>query len=71
MERTTRTMSARLGVVVVSMDFRSAPETLRPAQLDDAETALRYFMRHAARWRVDPSRIAVCGAIFFRVYMQN
>ena len=60
-ERTTRIMSARLGVVVASLDFRPAPEHVHPAQLDDAKTALAYFMRHAHSWKVDPQRIAVSG----------
>ena len=56
-------MSARLGAVVASMDFRKAPQHVHPAQLDDAETALAYFMRHAHRWNVDPQRIAVSGVL--------
>ena len=61
-ERTTRIMSALFGAVVASIDYRTAPEHVHPAQLDDAETALGYFMRHAHRWNVDPQRIAVSGA---------
>lgn len=54
-------MSARLGAVVASIDFRRAPEHLHPAQLDDSETALGYFMRNAQKWNVDPHRILLSG----------
>ena len=54
-------MNARLGVAAASIDFRKAPEHVHPAQLDDAETALGYLMRHAHRWNVDPQRIAASG----------
>jgi acetyl esterase/lipase len=40
--------------------YRVAPHR-HPAPLLDASRALRLIRAHAAEWRVDPARIAVCG----------
>ena len=48
--------------VVVSADYRLAPETRYPGALEDNYAALKWIHAHAAELGVDPSRIAVGGA---------
>jgi acetyl esterase len=49
------------GAVVVSVEYRLAPEDPFPAGLDDAEAVTRWAVDHADRWEVAPSRVAVSG----------
>ncbi|MBK8469391.1 MAG: alpha/beta hydrolase [Actinomycetales bacterium] len=47
--------------VVVSVDYRQAPEHRAPAALNDSVDGLRWAHDHASTLRGDPDRIAVCG----------
>jgi acetyl esterase/lipase len=51
------------GYVVVSINYRrsSRPGGTWPAQIEDVQKALRYIRAHAARFRIDPNRIASLG----------
>jgi acetyl esterase/lipase len=51
-----------LGAVVVSPDYRLAPEHRFPAGLDDCMVTLRWMRSHAEELGIDPDRIAVVGA---------
>lgn len=54
-------LTADSGSVVVSVDYRLAPETIFPGALDDCATALEWLHAQAAQLGVDAERIGVYG----------
>ncbi len=57
-----RALANRSRCVVISIDYRLAPETKFPGAVDDAYAATRWVADNAADLRIDPARIAVGGA---------
>lgn len=54
-------LSGGAGCVVVSLDYRMAPENPAPAALDDCVAAIRYVVANAAEFGGDGSRFAIGG----------
>jgi acetyl esterase/lipase len=50
-----------IGCVIVSVDYRLAPETPFPGPLEDGYAALKWLYTHCRELGVDPTRIAVQG----------
>ena len=56
-----RQIALEMGCVVVSVDYRLAPETPWPGSLEDNYAALCWLANEAGRLAVDPARIAISG----------
>ena len=60
-ENVCRLLAQRSGALVVSVDYRLAPEHPFPAGLEDCWDVVQAVHDSAAEWGVDPDRIAVSG----------
>jgi acetyl esterase len=58
---TARQLTNASDAIVVSVDYRLAPEHPFPAPLDDCRRALQWSVEHAADFGGDPARVAVGG----------
>lgn len=54
-------VSERVGAVVVSVDYRLAPDHVFPAAVHDAYDCTRWATDHASELDIDPRRVAVMG----------
>jgi alpha-L-fucosidase 2 len=52
---------AHAGFAWFSIDYRLTPYVRNPEQLEDLRSAIRCVREHAARFHVDPKRIAILG----------
>ena len=60
-DSTPRALAHAAGAIVVSIEYRHAPESKFPAAHEDANTAYKWIVDNAATWGGDPKRIAVVG----------
>jgi acetyl esterase len=56
-----RLLSEAAGVIIVSVEYRVAPEHPYPAGLEDTLTAVHWAEEHAAEWRGDAARLVLGG----------
>ena len=49
------------GFTVASLEYRLSGEARFPAQLQDANAALRFLRSHAAEYHIDPTRVGLWG----------
>jgi len=60
-DATNRRLAKDVNAVIVSVDYRLAPEHPFPAAIDDSYAALEWLHGHAAELGVDPTKVAVMG----------
>ena len=56
-----RRLAAAAQTVIISVQYRLAPEAPWPSQQDDALAAIKWVIAQAEALEIDPSRIALCG----------
>jgi acetyl esterase/lipase len=60
-DATPRLLSKQLNAIVVSVEYRHAPEAKFPAQHEDAASAYRWVLANAASWGGNPAKVALAG----------
>jgi acetyl esterase/lipase len=60
-DASNRLLAVQLGCVIVSVDYRLAPETVWPGALHDCYAGLTWLHANAGALGVDPARIAIAG----------
>ncbi|MDA1296897.1 MAG: alpha/beta hydrolase [Chloroflexi bacterium] len=60
-DATCRGLCRRVGAVVISVDYRLAPETAYPGAVDDCFAATVWAIDHAGELGIDASRVATSG----------
>ena len=53
---------AAKGYVTASVEYRLSPEALYPAAVHDIKAAIRFLRANAAKYNIDPDKIAITGS---------
>jgi pectinesterase len=61
MEWPTAQKIAEHGYVAAAVEYRPSPEAKYPAAIHDLKLAIKWLRAHAAKYNIDPNRIAVTG----------
>ena len=61
LEAVHRDVVRSLGCMLISVDYRLAPETVFPGAIEDCFAGLCWVIEHAAQLGVDLSRLGLCG----------
>nr|QQZ50111.1 alpha/beta hydrolase fold domain-containing protein [Phenylobacterium glaciei] len=56
-----RALAKLANAIVVSIEYRHAPEAKFPAAHDDANAAYQWVVANAAKWGGDPKKLAIVG----------
>ncbi|MFT9165848.1 MAG: alpha/beta hydrolase, partial [Komagataeibacter saccharivorans] len=54
-------LASRMGFVIVSVDYRLAPEVKYPGAIEDCYAALKWMNDNAAQLGINPDKVAVAG----------
>lgn len=60
-ERLTREIAVGAKAAVLFVDYDRSPEARYPVAIEQAYAATEYFIAHADKYNVDPSRVAIVG----------
>lgn len=53
---------AKAGIASATIDYRLAPQSKWPAQIDDCQAAVRYFRANAGKFGLDTTKMGAAGA---------
>src|SRR3954451_9918065 len=60
-EASAMALAKKARAIVVSVEYRHAPENKFPAAHEDAFAAYQWALKNAQQWGGDPTRVAVAG----------
>ncbi|XP_052057635.1 arylacetamide deacetylase-like [Mytilus californianus] len=57
----TKLLSKKVNAVVVSIEYRLAPENTFPVPFEDCLNATKYFLTNARKYNVNPDKVGIAG----------